>query len=224
MAELLTIPQAFALLQIAPDGRRSTDGQRLDLGLAGAALADLALRGAITLEGGRVGIATGTPTGDAALDGVLEQVRSVFSVSGTPRKAKWWVQRLGKRPLRDAVLAGLVQRDIITEEQRTTLVLFTTTRHPERDGGPESLVRAGIADVLAQRAQPSPYLAALIGLLDATNTLRDQFGRVDKSVVRSISEGEWASPAVRAVLTDIQSAAVMAGAMVATTAAATSTS
>ncbi|SDR08095.1 Golgi phosphoprotein 3 (GPP34) [Curtobacterium sp. UNCCL20] len=224
MAELLTIPQAFALLQIAPDGRRSTDGQRLDLGLAGAALADLALRGAITLEGGRVGIATGTPTGDAALDGVLEQVRSVFSVSGTPRKAKWWVQRLGKRPLRDAVLAGLVQRDIITEEQRTTLVLFTTTRHPERDGGPESLVRAGIADVLAQRIQPSPYLAALVGLLDATNTLRDQFGRVDKSVVRSISEGEWASPAVRAVLTDIQSAAVMAGAMVATTAAATSTS
>ena len=224
MAELLTIPQAFALLQIAPDGRRSTDGQRLDLGLAGAALADLALRGAITLEGGRVGIATGALTGDVALDGVLEQVRSVFSVSGTPRKAKWWVQRLGKRPLRDAVLAGLVQRDIITEEQRTTLVLFTTTRHPERDGGPESLVRAGIADVLAQRAHPSPYLAALIGLLDATNTLRDQFGRVDKSVVRSISEGEWASPAVRAVLTDIQSAAVMAGVMVATTAATTSTS
>ena len=224
MAELLTIPQAFALLQIAPDGRRSTDGQRLDLGLAGAALADLALRGAITLEGGRVGIATGTPTGDAALDGVLEQVRSVFSVSGTPRKAKWWVQRLGKRPLRDAVLAGLVQRDIITEEQRTTLVLFTTTRHPERDGGPESLVRAGIADVLAQRVQPSPYLAALIGLLDATNTLRDQFGRVDKSVVRSISEGEWASPAVRAVLADIQSAAVSAGVMAATTAATTTTS
>jgi len=224
MAELLTIPQAFALLQIAPDGRRSTDGQRLDLGLAGAALADLALRGAITLEGGRVGIATGALTGDVALDGVLEQVRSVFSVSGTPRKAKWWVQRLGKRPLRDAVLAGLVQRGIITEEQRTTLVLFTTTRHPERDGGPESLVRAGIADVLAQRVQPSPYLAALIGLLDATNTLRDQFGRVDKSVVRSISEGEWASPAVRAVLADIQSAAVSAGVMAATTAATTTTS
>lgn len=224
MAELLTIPQAFALLQIAPDGRRSTDGQRLDLGLAGAALADLALRGAITLEGGRVGIATGALTGDVALDGVLEQVRSVFSTSGTQRKAKWWVQRLGKRPLRDAVLAGLVQRGVITEEQRTTLVLFTTTRYPERDGGPESLVRTGIADVLAQRAEPSPYLAALIGLLDATNTLRDQFGRVDKRVVRSISEGEWASPAVRAVLSDIQSAAAMAGVLAATTAATTTTS
>ena len=223
MAELLTIPQAFALLQIAPDGRRSTDGQRLDLGLAGAALADLALRGAITLQDGRVGIATGTPTGDVAIDGVLEQVRSVFSVSGTPRKAKWWVQRLGKRPLRDAVLAGLVQRGIVSEEQRTTLVLFTTTRHPELDGGPESLVRAGVADVLAQRTPPSPYLATLIGLLDATGTLRNQFGAVDKALVRSISEGEWASPAVRAVLSDIQAAAMTAGVLAATTAATTAT-
>lgn len=220
MAELLTIPQAFTLLQIAPDGRRSTDGQRLDLGLAGAVLADLALRGAVTLEGGRVAIASGTVTGDAALDEVLGSI----AASGTPRKAKWWVQRLGKRPLRDAVLADLVQRGIISEEQRTTLVLFTTTRHPELDAGPESLVRSGIADVLAQRTEPSPYLAALIGLLDATNTLRDQFGRVDKALVRSIAEGEWASPAVRAVLSDIQMAAMTAGVIAATTAATTSTS
>lgn len=221
MAELLTIPQAFALLQIAPDGRRSTDGQRLDLGLAGAVLADLALRGAITLEDGRVGVASGEATGDAALDTVLEQIRSIVAVSGTARKAKWWVQRLGKRPLRDAVLAGLVQRGVITEEQRTTFLLFTTTRHPELDGGPEALVRSGIADVLAQRTAPDAYLATLIGLLDATSTLRQQFGPVDKRFVRSIAEGEWASPAVRAVLADIQSAAVMAGVMAATTAATT---
>ncbi|MBA8989935.1 hypothetical protein FHW23_001181 [Curtobacterium pusillum] len=214
MAESLTIPQAFALLQIAPDGRRSTDGQRLDIGLAGAVLADLALRGAVTLDGGKVAVASGTVAGDAALDEVLGSI----AASGAPRKAKWWVQRLGKRPLRDAVLAGLVQRGIISEEQRTTLVLFTTTRHPERDGGPEALVRSGIADVLGQRTSPTPYLAALIGLLDATNTLREQFGRVDKALVKSIAEGEWASPAVRAVLSDIQTAAIVAG-VVASTAA-----
>lgn len=217
MADPLTIPQAFALLQIAPDGRRTTDGQHLDIGLAGAVLADLALRGAITLADGRVTMASGTVTGDAALDEVLGSI----AASGTPRKAKWWVQRLGKRPLRDAVLAGLVQRGIISEEQRTTLVVFTTTRHPERDGGPEALLRSGIADVLAQRSSPSPYLAALIGLLDATETLRGQFGRVDKALVKSIAEGEWASPAVRAVLSDIQTAAVTAGVVAATTAATT---
>ena len=52
MAEQRTAPHA--LFQITPDGRRSTDGQRLDLGRAGAALADLALRGAIPLADGRV--------------------------------------------------------------------------------------------------------------------------------------------------------------------------
>jgi hypothetical protein len=220
MAESLTIPQAFALLQIAPDGRRSTDGQRLDLGLAGAVLADLALRGAITLSGDRVAVGSGRVTGDATLDEVLGSI----AACGSPRKAKWWVQRLGKRPLRDAVLAGLVRSGLITEEQRTTLVVFTTTRHPELDGGPESLVRSAIADVLAGRTAPTPYLAALIGLLDATNTLRDQFGRVDKAVVRTIVEGGWASPAVRAVLADIQTAAVVAGAIAASTAATASTS
>ncbi|WIB78791.1 GPP34 family phosphoprotein [Curtobacterium sp. MCPF17_002] len=220
MAESLTIPQAFALLQIAPDGRRSTDAQRLDLGLAGAVLADLALRGSITLQRGLVATASGRVTGDATLDEVLGSI----AACGAPRKAKWWVQRLGKRPLREAVLAGLVQRGVISEEQRTTLVLFTTTRHPELDAGPESLVRSGIADVLAQRAEPSAFLAALIGLLDATNTLRNQFGRVDKGLVRSIAEGEWASPAVRAVLSEIQSAAVVAGVIAATTAATTASS
>uniref|UniRef100_A0A942YAY8 GPP34 family phosphoprotein n=1 Tax=Neobacillus citreus TaxID=2833578 RepID=A0A942YAY8_9BACI len=218
MAELLTVPQSFALINTAPDGRRSMDAQRFDLGLGGAVLADLALRGSISLRGDRVTVLDGGLTGDEVLDGVLGSIAATDS----PKKAKWWVQRIGKRPLRDAVLSGLVARGLVDEEQRRTLVIFTSTRHPERDGGPEALVRAAVADVLAGRSQPSPYLASLIGLLDATGALRNQFGPVDKVVVRGIVEGEWASPAVRAVLSDIQMAAVMAG-VVASTAATSAT-
>ncbi|TCK63110.1 GPP34 family phosphoprotein [Curtobacterium sp. PhB136] len=218
MAEL-TVPQAFALLLTDADGRRATDAQTFDPGLAGAVLADLALRGAVSLEGKDVRVVDGSTTGDPVLDGVL----GTIAAAGAPRKAKWWVSRLGKRQLRDDVFASLVAGGLLSEEQRKTLGIFPSTAYPERDGGPEALLRSSIADVLATRSAPTPSTAAVIALLDATNTLRKQFGKVDKALVREITSGNWASPAVKAVLEEIQMAAVMA-IVAATTATTASTS
>jgi hypothetical protein len=217
MAEQLTVPQAFALLQVAPDGRKSLDGQTLDTGLAGAVLADLALHGVVSLQNGLVTVVSGAATGDPVLDGVVGSI----AAAGAPRKAKWWVSRLGKRQLRDDVFAGLVELRVISIEQGKVLGLFPTTKHPERDGAPEALLRSGIADVLARRADPTPFSAAVIGLLDATNTLRKQFGPVDKALVKEITSGTWASPAVKAVLEQIE-AATMVVIMAATVATTTS--
>lgn len=221
MAEQLTVPQAFVLLQVEPDGRKSLDGQTLDTGLAGAVLADLALRGVLSLQGGLVTVVNGAATGDPVLDGVVGSI----AASGAPRKAKWWVSRLGKQRLRDDVFAGLVARGIISVEQGKVLGLFPTTKHPERDGVPEALLRSGIGDVLAGRAGPTPFSAAVIGLLDATNTLRKQFGAVDKDLVKEITSGTWASPAVKAVLEEIEAATIvviMAATMATTTSIVTS--
>ncbi|QKS87208.1 GOLPH3/VPS74 family protein [Curtobacterium flaccumfaciens] len=221
MAEQLTVPQAFALLQVESDGRHALDGSTLDTGLAGAVLADLALRGAISLQDGLVAVVNGATTGDPVLDGVVGSI----AAAGAPRKAKWWVSRLGKRQLRDDVFAGLVERGVISVEQGKVLGLFPTTKHPERDGAPEALLRSGIADVLAGRAGPTPFSAAVIGLLDATNTLRKQFGAVDKDLVKEITSGSWASPAVKAVLEEIEAATmvvIMAATMATTTSIVTS--
>ncbi|WJX99853.1 GPP34 family phosphoprotein [Curtobacterium sp. 458] len=217
MAEMLTVPQAFALLQLEPDGRKATDVQTLDLGLAGAVLADLALRGSVSLRDGLVTVVDGSATGD----NVLDETVGTIAASGTSRKAKSWVQRLGKRPLRDAVLAGLTERGLLSVEQGKALGIFPTTKYPERDGGPEALVRSAIADVLARRSEPTPFAAAVIGLLDATSTLRKQFGKVDRDLVTEITSGAWASPAVKAVLEEIQMAAILAT-VAASTAATTS--
>ncbi|MGN7221261.1 GOLPH3/VPS74 family protein [Curtobacterium flaccumfaciens] len=221
MAEQLTVPQAFALLQVEPDGRHALDGSTLDTGLAGAVLADLALRGTVSLQDGLVAVVNGAATGDPVLDGVVGSI----AAAGAPRKAKWWVSRLGKRQLRDDVFAGLVERGVISVEQGKVLGLFPTTKHPERDGAPEALLRSGIADVLAGRAGPTPFSAAVIGLLDATNTLRKQFGAVDKDLVKEITSGSWASPAVKAVLEEIEAATmvvIMAATMATTTSIVTS--
>ncbi|PZF27023.1 GPP34 family phosphoprotein [Curtobacterium sp. MCPF17_051] len=221
MAQQLTVPQAFALLQVEPDGRHALDGSTLDTGLAGAVLADLALRGAVSLQDGLVAVVNGAATGDPVLDGVVGSI----AAAGAPRKAKWWVSRLGKRQLRDDVFAGLVERGVISVELGKVLGLFPTTKHPERDGAPEALLRSGIADVLAGRAGPTPFSAAVIGLLDATNTLRKQFCAVDKDLVKEITSGTWASPAVKAVLEEIEAATmvvIMAATMATTTSIVTS--
>lgn len=219
MAEQLTVPQAFALLQVEADGRRPLTGQVFDTGLAGAVLADLALRGAVSLESGRVTVLDPAPTGDPVLDGVISSI----AASGTPRKAKWWVSRLGKRRLRDDVFAGLVARGEITTGERKVLGIFPSTVYPEQDGSAEKLLRGAISDVLEQRSAPTPFTAAVIGLLDATNTLRKQFGKVDRALVRDVVAGSWASPAVKAVLQDVQAAA-MAAVIAGSTVAATSSS
>jgi len=218
MAESLTIPQAFALLQIAPDGRARATVTRTELGIAGGVLADLAVRGAVALSGDQVVLASAAPTSDQVLDTALASI-----ASAPPKPAKWWVRHLGKRPLHDAVVAQLVKRGTLAEEQHRTLLLFTTTRYPERDGLPRAQVRQAVGEVLAGRAAPSPYLAAVIGLLDATDTLRAEFGRVDKHLVRSIVQGDRVASAVRRVLADINSsAASTAGIIAASTAATTS--
>lgn len=104
-----------------------------------------------------------------------------IAASGTPRKAKWWVQRLGKRPLHEAVTASLADRGVITVEQGRTLGTFPTTNYPEQHGRPEAVLRPDFADVPAGWAQPTPFADAVIGLLDATDTLRKQFGAVDRA-------------------------------------------
>lgn len=208
MDQTLTLPQAFALLMIEPDGRRATDAQTFVSGLAGAVLADLALRGSVSLADKKVAVTDGSATGDAVLDDCIGSI----GASGKPRAAKWWVSNLGKPPLRDAVLASLIERGSLTEQQRKTLGLFTTTRYPEADGGPEAELRSELADVLIGRRTPTPFSAALVGLLDATSTLKKQFPLVDRAVVTAITsgEGDWAAPAVKAVLQEIQAAALVA--------------
>ncbi|MCJ1715397.1 GPP34 family phosphoprotein [Curtobacterium sp. VKM Ac-2922] len=215
MAEQLTVPQAFALLLTEPDGRRAVDASRFDAGLAGAVLADLALRGAVSLDGKLVRVVNGAPVGN----GVLDAVVGTIAASGTPRKAKWWVSKLGGRQLRDDVAAELVQAGLLTEQQRKTFGIFPSTAYPERDGRPEMALRTTVLEVLDGRTTPTPFTAATIALLDATGSLRQQFGKVDKARVQDITLGTWASPAVKAVLQDIQTTAAMAGVLAATTAA-----
>lgn len=208
MAEQLTLPQAFALLLVRPDGKMGMAAQGLTVGLGGAVLADLALRGLVMYERPRVLARKAPPTGDPVLDGAHAEILAAPS----PRRVTSWVGRLGKRPLRDAVLDGLVRQGILDRQERRVLGLFPSTAYPERDGAAEKLLRGSVGEVLRGTLIPTPFTAALIGLLDATGMLRPQFGKVDRALVRRITEGDWVAPAVKSVLQSQQAGVTAAGA------------
>lgn len=219
MAETLTIPQALVLLLTEPDGRKGVDGTTFDAGIAGAVLADLALRGCVSLSNDRVAVVpadVSLPTDD---QNVLAGTLGWIAGEPKPRSAKWWITKTKGARLTETVATSLLELGILGQERRKALGLFPTTRYPELDGRIEADIRQDLDDVLAGVIAPNPYLATLVALLDATGALKKQYGRVPKEIVRGITEGSWASASVKQVLADIQSTVIM-GAVIATTIAA----
>jgi hypothetical protein len=196
MADRLTLPEAYALLLLRSDGALMTDARWFDAGLAGAVLGDLELRGVLRFDRGRVVARKSGPTGNL----VLDDVREMIDTSSAARRPTSWISRFGNRTLREGVLSGLAQRGVVERHERRVLGLFLVVRWPQRDGGPEELLRRELADVLHGITPPTPVAVALIGLLRATSTLRPQFGAVDRRFVRDLTRNDWVGTAVETTI------------------------
>ncbi len=207
MSAQLTLPQAYALLLLRPDGKLAVSSQTFDPGVAGAVLGDLALRGVLQFDGRKVIPAKSAPVGDPVIDGMKEQI----DLAPAPRRPSSWVSRNANGALREGVLAGLVGRGLVTRQEHRVLGIFPSARWPERDAGPAKLLRGEIGDVLHLGAAPSPFQVALIGLLEATGTLRGQFGKVDRQRVKALTDGDWVAGAVKSVVQSRQTAATAGG-------------
>jgi hypothetical protein len=207
MSAQLTLPQAYALLLLRPDGKLAVSSQTFDPGAAGAVLGDLVLRGVLQFDGRKVIPAKSAPVGDPVIDGMKEQI----DLAPATRRPSSWVSRNANGALREAVLAGLVDRGLVTRQEHRVLGIFPSARWPERDGGPAKLLRGEIGDVLHLGVAPSPFAVALIGLLNATGTLRGQFGKVDRQRVKELTDGDWVAGAVKTVVQSRQTAATTGG-------------
>jgi hypothetical protein len=75
------------------------------------------------------------------------------------------------------------------------LGLFSTTRYPEKDHGPEAAELTKIGAALAG-GTPDPRTTALIALLHAAGLLERLFPDADQQRVRQLEEGHWPSHAV----------------------------
>jgi len=224
----LSLAEEYLLLALDDtSGRPLLSGQHLQLALAGASVAELALQGALVVsdgaDGGRAGRFRSTghaPTPDPVRREVLDLAAG--------RKPKDAIGKAGQggfgRRLRESLQQGLAARGVLREEQVKILGLFPSTTWPAHDPAPESRVRARVLDALTGRTTPDEGTAALISLVLATDLIRKIYPGEDRRALKrrakEIAEAQWAGAAVKRAIDDL--AAAMTATMVATTSAASS--
>lgn len=220
MSMRLTLAEELLLLgHDGATGRRIADGTGLTVATAGSLLADLALAERIDLDSKRVTVLSAAPVGHPELDHVLAWIAS----ETRPRKPEWLVSKLNKRDLPRRVQARLAANGIVRAEERRALGLFPYTRYPQLDPRPAQEISTRMRDAI-NGGTPSPRTAALVALTSACRLDRKIFPDLDRRLLKrrakEISEGEWASAAVRKVIQNINAAAAGAAAAAASAGAA----
>ncbi len=196
------IAEDFLLLLLDDESGKLQGTSFLETGLGGALLIELSLRGAVeltekqTFRQPKVVAADDAPPLPpmlaAALADIDERERAATSV----------VARLGKK--RKAVLLERLEaRGILRCEKDKVLGLFPRTRWPAEDSRHENEVRRQLSQALIAQHTGDERTAALISLLSAMGIASKVIeidgvsGRDVNKRAKAISEGDWASKAVR---------------------------
>lgn len=136
---MLDLAEELLLLALEDESGKVTPAASasLEYGLAGAVLMDLVIGGRLGVEDDSLAVVDGAPTGDGVLDGALARIEA----SRKPRDAQHWVGKLGGDGLKEPLLAGLVERGVLSQEERMVLWIIPLTRYPPQDSVPEQGTR-----------------------------------------------------------------------------------
>lgn len=220
----LTLSDALCL--IALDDTRGTvnmsASSTLPYTLAGAAILDLTMHARLAVEGRDLVVTDATPTGDDILDDAL----AAIGRSEKRRTADYWITRLGKGVPhhRERVVARLVARGILRQEEGRILWVFPRQRFPTSDPGPEHDLRDHLRAVALARSEPdlwSAFLLSLVhaGQLDTLLLSRDE-RRAANPQLEAFARGEVVGKAVSDAIAAVQATMIAAttAAVVASTA------
>ena len=222
---MILAEDVLLLLTDDASGKAVVDKTHLDLAVAGGVLLDLATLGrvAVTGEGeqvkaGRLVVRDVAPTDDDVLDEALARVGALG-----PMKPYRALPKLAKG-LREKLLARMVARGILREQEGRVLGIFPSHTWPALDPSHERQVRAGLNDVLVVGRAPAPREAALISLLQAIGQVPKVLGDVGvparelRRRAKDVASGGFVDEAVRRAVEEI-SAGMAAAITAATTSA-----
>ena len=166
-----TLADELMLLAITEKGDVSTSTWlRLDNGVAGAHLMELALAERVRLEDDVLVVADGRPIGDGPLDATLSEI-----AGDEPHSPKDWIARLAKAEPHKAVVASLREQGVLREERSKVLGIFNRSRDLEADPQPEREVRARLRAALVEGGALDARTASLASLVSATELVGDVF-------------------------------------------------
>ena len=147
----------------------------LEHALVGGVLMDLAFANRIDTDPEKLMVIDPTPTGNPALDRVLERINE----SGDSRNTAQWLEILSAElgeDIQQQVLDSLIERGVLERREEKFLWVFRTRRYPMIDGRMQREARQRVVGVLFSGDIPDPRDIALICIADACGLLKTVFG------------------------------------------------
>ncbi len=212
---MLIAEDLLLLLTDDSSGRLAVPAAQADAALGGANLVELALMGKVDLSGagdagkrGRITVRDPAPAGDAVLDAAL-----AILTARQGSKPAAVIRPLGKN-LRRALYERLAASGMTRPEHGRMLGVVPTHRWPAIDSSHEYRVREQLATAVMGQAAPDPRTGALIALLHALKCEHKiidprQCGLSRRQLgarAGEITEGDWASEAVRRAIEEMVAA------------------
>ena len=219
VASMLLAEDLLLLVTDDASGRLSAPAAQVDAGLGGANLVELTLLNKVDLsrdgdqgKPGRIIVRDPSPAGDEVLDAALG-----ILITRQGSKPSAVIGPLSKN-LRHSLYQRLAESGVIRAGRGRTLGIFPTRTWPAQDTRHEEQVRQLVTQALVQRTAPDARSAALIALLHALKCEHKIIDPGDYQLSRrqlraragEIATDNWASEAVRKVISEMAAATAAA--------------
>jgi anti-anti-sigma factor len=172
---LLSLAEEIYLLALDDrQGRiKHLPASALDYALSAALLMELALADRIDTDATTLRVTSATPTGDPLLDEPLRELQQ----KAAPQTTSFWLDRFADRTgrIEERVLARLIAKGILKQENRRILWVFDVRRYPLVDDREIKEVRTRLRELILGDAIPDPRDVVLIGLGNACRLTEDLF-------------------------------------------------
>jgi Golgi phosphoprotein 3 (GPP34) len=180
----------YLLAHDGATGRPLIEPTRLDPGLGGALLLDLASRGRVAVTDLDIAVTNTAATGEPLLDAALAEIAGCRRRHGPDH----WVRHLA-RGARHAVRDRLLETGVLRHDDHRILRIVPVSRTHEADGRLHHDLVDRLSDAVVRDGAASAETSALALLALAVGLDRHLFPRSDRQAVRSrMTEVAAASP------------------------------
>ncbi len=154
-----------------------------DYALAGAVLMELALEGRVDSDAQVLNVISFEPVGVPLLDEALRELAG----QDESQPASSWIKQLAgpSANLRGRVLASLMEKQILRQENQRVFWMFQVRRYPIVDDREIKEVRARLRELILSNEIPAPRDVVLISLGNTCQILNDLFTAEEVKRVQS---------------------------------------
>jgi hypothetical protein len=179
----------------------------LPYGLAGAALAELALREHIVFVDHKVALANSESTGAAILDEALRLVAEAKH----PHKTAHWINKLAQKKLQKQALGLLVEKGVLHQEEKRYLWAIPFALYPQQDASAKYWIKQRLRSAAMTNEKADARTVILLSLLKSCRFLNLVFTKDERKAaerrIEQLVKGEPIGQTIAEMLEEIDASA-----------------